>query len=92
MKEYKEQFINDHTGRFNKNVLARFYPSEILYVYKIFSGWYGLGSYWINLGLLDYVKIDRKTYYGFKIYNTFCVRIMVMLKLKLAKGKCNKHV
>ena len=59
-KEWKWWFINDHTGIFNKNILKSFYPSEIIYVDKSFSEWYGLGGDCINLGLPDYVQIDHK--------------------------------
>ena len=50
------------------------------------SRWYGQGGHWINLGLPQYVAIDRKPENGCKIQNSACGQSGVMLRLKLVKG------
>ena len=78
---------NEHIDNFNKHGMERLSPSEIICVDEIFSRWYRLGGEWINLGLPQYVHIDHKTDYGCNIQDTCCRRSIVMLKLKLVKGK-----
>ena len=64
-----------------------FYPSERLCVDEIFRIWYGLGGECINLSLPHYVQMDRKPYAGCKIQDICYERSMVVLNLKLVKGK-----
>ena len=52
---------------------------------EIFSRWFSLGGDLINIGLPYYVQMDHKTYDGFKIQDTYLVRIMVIIKLKSVK-------
>ena len=54
---------------------------------EIFRSWYGLGGDWINLGPPHYVQMDCKPDAGCKIQDNCYGRSMVMMKLKLAKGK-----
>ena len=51
-----------------------------------FSRWYVLVGDCINLILSHYVHMYHKTGAGCEIHDTCCVRIMVILKLKLVKG------
>ena len=54
---------------------------------EIFSRWYVLGDDWINLGLSNYMHMDKNTDAGWKINDTWCGISMVMLKLELENGK-----
>ena len=56
--------------------MARFSPSEIIYVDEIFSIWYSLGGEWVNLGMPHYVQMVCKPDDGLKIRDTCCGRII----------------
>ena len=47
------------------------------------SKWYGLGGYWINIGLPMYVAIDRKPENDCEIQKSACGKSGVMLRLKI---------
>ena len=59
-----------HIENFNNYRLEWFYPSERFCVDDIFSRWYVLGVYFVNLGLSEYVKKDVKRGASFKIQDT----------------------
>ena len=67
MRKWEWQLVNGHIEEFNNYRLEWFYPSERLCVDDIFSRWYGLGGYLVNLGLSQYVQMDCKPADGFKI-------------------------
>ena len=50
------------------------------------SCWYGLGGYWINIGLPQYIAINRKPENGCKIQNCCDGNSGVMMRLKLVKS------
>ena len=54
---------------------------------EIFIRWYVLGGDWINLGLPNYMHMDKNPDAGWKINYTWCGISMVMLKLELENGK-----
>ena len=43
------------------HIISRHSTSDRLCEDEIFSIWYGLGGDWINLGLPNYVNMDRNT-------------------------------
>jgi hypothetical protein len=49
------------------------------------SCWYGLGGHWINIGLRQYVAIDRKPENGCEIQNCGDGRSGVMMHLKIVE-------
>jgi hypothetical protein len=49
------------------------------------SGWYGLGGYCINVGIPQYVAIDRKPENGCEVQNAGDGVSGVMMQLKLVK-------
>ena len=49
------------------------------------SRWYGLGGYWINVGIPQYVAIDRKPENGCEIQNAGDGVSGVMMQLKLVE-------
>ena len=81
--------VNDMVEVFNQDWEENFIPSEWICCDEFISRWYGLGSYWINVGLPMYVAIDRKPENGCEIQNSACGKSGVMLRLnsKDKKGK-----
>jgi hypothetical protein len=55
------------------------------------SRWYGNGGYWIQLGLPQYIAIDRKPENGCEIQNSGCGQSGIMLRLKLVKTMEEEH-
>ena len=64
MKGWGWQLVNDHIENSNKHNLARFSPSDILYVDERFGRWYGLVGGWISPGPPHYVHMYHNPYYG----------------------------
>ena len=54
---------------------------------KSLSRCYRLGGEWINIFLTHYVQMYCKPYNGCKIQGSCCGKSMMILKLKLVKGK-----
>ena len=52
-----------------------------------FSIWYGLVGYCINLVIEHYVYMDLNLDASCKFKDTFCGRIMLILKLRLVEDK-----
>ena len=83
--EHCWMLVNDMVGIFNQHWEDHFIPSEWICCDESISRWYGLGGYWINVGLPMYVAIDRKPENGCEIQNSACGKSGVMLRLKLVK-------
>lgn len=77
--------VDDFISNINDHRAANFVPSERLCADESISRWYGLGGSWINMGLPQYVAIDRKPENGCEIQNLACGVSGVMLCLKLVK-------
>ena len=71
--------------RFDPTLRTGTPDSTIFCVDESTSRWYGLGGYWINLGLPQYVAIDQKPENGCEIQNSACGDSGIMLHLKLVK-------
>ena len=83
--DYRWQLIDDFVKHFNDHRRLNFSPSDLVVVDELISKWYGLGGFWINIGLPQYVAIDRKPENGCEIQNACCARSRIMLQLKLVK-------
>ena len=70
---------------FNQHREDNFIPGEWICADESISRWYGLGGYWINIGLPMYVAIDRKPENGCEIQNSACGKSGVMLRLQIVK-------
>ena len=46
-----------------------FFPSEVICVDESMLRWYGIGGYYINMGLPIYAAIDRKPEKGAEVQN-----------------------
>jgi hypothetical protein len=58
------------------------------------SRWYGNGGDWMNLGIPQYIAIDRKPENGGEIQDASCGKSGIMLRLKVVKGAeadCENH-
>jgi hypothetical protein len=82
---FRWQLVRDFVDRFNEHRASRFVPSGTICVDESISRWYGLGGYWINMGLPQYVAIDRKPENGCEIQNAADGLSGVMLRLKLVE-------
>ncbi len=82
---YRWQLVKDFVKRFNSHRATRYSPSESICVDESMSRWYGLGGYWINVGIPQYVAIDRKPENGCEIQNAGDGVSGVMMQLKLVE-------
>jgi hypothetical protein len=55
---YRWQLVKDFVNPFNSHRATRYSPSVSICVDESMSRWYGLGGYWINVGIPQYVAID----------------------------------
>ncbi len=78
--------VDDFVNNFNTWRQSNFIPGELLCIDESMSRWYGLGGDWINIGLPNYVSIDRKPDNGCEIQNLCCAKSGVMLRLRLVKS------
>ena len=84
-ERWRWMLVDDFVDAFNRYREQSFLPSDLLCVDESFSRWYGLGGYWINKGLPQYVAMERKPEAGCEIQDACCGRSGVMLRLKLVK-------
>jgi Transposase IS4 len=85
-ENYRWALVQDLVDKFNEHRQQCFNPSDLICVDESMSRWYGQGGFWINLGLPQYISIDRKPENGCEIQNAACGCSGVMLKLKLVKS------
>jgi Transposase IS4 len=85
-ENYRWALVQDVFDKFNEHRKQCFNPSDLICVDESMSRWYGQGGFWINLGLPQYISMDRKPENGCEIQNAACGRSGVMLKLKLVKS------
>ena len=57
-EQHRWRLVDDFVKNFNDHRAETFIPSDKICVDESISCWYGLGGYWINLGLPQYVTID----------------------------------
>jgi hypothetical protein len=84
-EQHRWMLVDDFVQHFNQHRVDTFIPSERICVDESISRWYGLGGFWINIGLPQYIAIDRKPENGCEIQNSACGDSGVMLRLKLVK-------
>ena len=79
--------MNDFVERFNSYRATNVQPSEQICVDESMSRWYGNGGDWINLGIPQYIAIDRKPENGGEIQDASCGQSGIMLRLKVVQRK-----
>jgi hypothetical protein len=84
-EDYRWMLVDGFVEAFNKQRILFFEPSSEICVDESMSRWYGQGGNWINLGLPQYVAIDRKPENGCEIQNSACAQSGIMLRLRLVK-------
>ena len=67
--------------KFNEHPENMFIPSSRICVDESISRWYS----WINIGLLMYVAIDRKSENGCEIQDAACGTSGIMISLRVVK-------
>ena len=75
--------MDDFVETFNDYRCARYNPSDRICVDKSISKWYEVVGHWINIGLTNYVAMDRKPENGCEIKDACDGRSKVMICLKL---------
>ena len=83
---YCWKLVDDFVTNFNSHRAGIYSPSDSICVDESISRWYGLGGTWINIGLPNYVAIDRKPDNGCEIQDACDGRSKVMIRLRLVKG------
>jgi hypothetical protein len=86
-EHYRWLLVDDFVEAFNSHRETNFVPSDRICVDESMSRWYGQGGSWINIGLPNYVAIDRKPDSGCEIQSSCCGRSGIMLRLRLVKTK-----
>jgi Transposase IS4 len=84
-EHHRWRLVDDFIDAFNLHRAQNFIPSDRICVDESMSRWYGQGGSWINLGLPNYVSIDRKPDSGCEIQTSCCGRSGVMLRLRIVK-------
>jgi Transposase IS4 len=74
--------VNDFVSAVNTHRRTVVTPSELICVDESIARWYGQGGHWIDLGLPDYVYIDRKPENGFEVPNAAYGRSGIMLNIR----------
>jgi Transposase IS4 len=82
-ERHRWQHVDDFVSSINAHREAHVQPSEILCADESISKWNGLGGHWIDIGVPNYIAIDRKPESGCEIQNTACGRSGIMLRLQL---------
>jgi len=82
---YRWKLVSDFVDCFNYHRKSQYVPLDHICVDESISCWYGLGGHWINIGLPQYVAIDRKPENGCKIQNCGDGRSGVMMRLKIVE-------
>lgn len=81
--KYRWTLVQDFVDAINNHRRNNFRPSELICVDESISRWYGLGGNWIEIGLPQYVAIDRKPESGCEIQDASCGRSGIMMRLEL---------
>ena len=84
--------VNDHVSNFNKNRARDYHPSYSICVDESMFRWYGIVGHQINVGLPQYIEIDRKPENGCEIQNADDVVSGIMVKLKLVKNSSEEDL
>ena len=84
--------LDDFIEAFNDYRVASYSPSDRIFVDESISRWYGLGGHWINIGLPNYVAMERKTDNICEIQDACDGRSKVMILLKLVKGSFDNEL
>jgi Transposase IS4 len=85
-EEWRWTAVDDFVTRFNLHRKSYYTPSYIICVDESMSRWYGLGGHWINMGLPQYVAMDRKPEDGCEIQNCCDGKSNIMMQLRLVKS------
>ena len=84
--------VDDHFSNFNKNCASNYHPSDFICVDESMYRWYGIGGHWINVGLPQYISIDRNPENVFEIQNAADVVSFIMMQLKLVNNSSEEYL
>ena len=84
--------MDDLIEAFNDYRSASYSTSDQICVEKSISRWYGLGGHWINIGIPNYVEMERNPDNGCEIQDACGGRSKVMIRLKLVKGSVDNEL
>jgi hypothetical protein len=70
--QHRSSLVQGFVDAINLHRKDRFYHSEMICVDEYISRWYGLGRSLIEVGLHQYVAIDRNSENGCEIQNSTC--------------------
>ena len=87
---HRWMLVDDFIEAFNDYRAESYRPSDRICVDELISRWYGLGVHWINIGLPNYVEMERKPENGCDIQDVCDGRSKVMICLNLVKGSVDK--
>ena len=83
---YRWMLVDDFVDLFNSHRKEYVNPSSKICVDESMSKWNGLGGTWINIGLPNYITMDRKPEDGAEIQNAADGHSGIMLRLKIVKS------
>ncbi len=89
---FRWKLVDGFINNYNAYRASNFVPSEQICVDESMPRWFRLGGNWINIGLPQYVAIDRKPEDGCEVQNAACRQSGVMLWLKVVKGAIEEEL
>ena len=90
--EHRWQLVDGFVERFNEYRKRMYSPTHMICVDESMIRWYGIGGSYINMGLPQYVDMDRKPEKGGEIQNAADGITGVMLNLHIVKGTENERL
>ncbi|KAL9179705.1 hypothetical protein ACHAXT_008995 [Thalassiosira profunda] len=82
-KRYRWMLLDDHIRNYNEHRAKTFSPGGELVIDETIVRWYGLCGAYVNIGLPQYVEMERKPDNGMELQDVACVESKVMLQLKV---------
>jgi Transposase IS4 len=79
---YCWKLVNEFVSAVNTHRRTMVMPSEHICLDESIARWYGQGGHRIDMGLPQYVAIDRKPENGCEVQNSACCRRGIMLNIR----------
>ena len=90
--EHRWQLVDGFVERFNAHRERIYSPTHLICVDESMIRWYGLGGSYINIGLPQYVEMERKPEKGGEIQNAADGVTGIMMRLHVVKGAENERL
>ena len=89
---HRWQLVDDFVWRFNEYREKNYYPSHYICVDESMIRWYGIGGFYINMGLPQYVDMERKPEKGGEVQNAACGESGILIRLHVVKNRTEEDL